>query len=188
MLRLEGKTYQEISQASSISRQRVQQLLSPPCSIRKFIFQKYQYKCQDCGIAVGRSGHIHHDGENGEDYNDIANLMLLCPSCHRKKHRTVVHFCKHCGQSINSQQTYCSDSCMKQHYRLSLACSYCGKNFEGLKSAIKARKTRNNSGMFFCSKTCQGKWLADKHGFAIHPENATYNKTPHRVEEGEVDV
>ena len=89
-LRLDGLTYEQIGLRAGISRQRVQQLLSPPFSIRKFIVEKYQGKCSRCGIYVGKSGHVHHNGDNPETYNDIENLELLCLGCHRKAHNPEI--------------------------------------------------------------------------------------------------
>lgn len=85
--RLEGRAYQEIADEFNISRQRVQQILSPPKAIRDFVIKQAEGKCEACGLLVGRSGHIHHENGGDEDYNDIANLHLLCPSCHRNRHR-----------------------------------------------------------------------------------------------------
>ncbi len=90
-MKLSGATYQEIGDKFSISRQRVQQLISPPPYIRRIVETKAKGKCQGCGVFVGKSGHVHHLGGNGEDYNDIDNLKYLCSSCHMKKHmRTEV--------------------------------------------------------------------------------------------------
>ena len=99
-MRLEGMTYKQIAEASGISRQRVQQLLSPPKAIRDIVVKRADGKCQSCGLLIGKSGHIHHEGEGEtEDYDDIENLRLLCISCHRKKHLwqrsddgTVIHY------------------------------------------------------------------------------------------------
>ena len=85
-LRLDGLPYAEIAKRSSLSRQRVQQLLSPPKPIKDYVLRKYHGCCKECGLRVGRSGHIHHITSNGENYNDIENLELLCISCHRRKH------------------------------------------------------------------------------------------------------
>ena len=86
-MKLEGATYAEIAKIAGISRQRIQQLISPPKAIREYVVNKCGGKCVACGILTGRSGHIHHEGGNGDgDYNDIDNLLLLCPSCHRMRH------------------------------------------------------------------------------------------------------
>lgn len=85
-MRLQGMTYKQIGEVLDISRQRVQQLISPPLYIRKLIFHKAWGKCELCGAPVGWSGHIHHKGNTEEDYNDIVNLQFLCQSCHVKAH------------------------------------------------------------------------------------------------------
>src|SRR3990167_1920923 len=87
-LRLEGLTYTEIGHRLNISRQRVQQLTSPPTYILRKVFEKADGKCEDCGI-VARDLHVHHIQSNGvaiDLYNDLANLQLLCVSCHRRAH------------------------------------------------------------------------------------------------------
>ena len=86
LMRLEGEPYQSIADKAGISRQRIQQILSPPPAIRRSVVAKAKGKCEHCGIKVGSSGHVHHIGNEGENYQDIENLQLLCPSCHRKVH------------------------------------------------------------------------------------------------------
>ena len=85
-LRLEGWTYQMIGDKLGISRQRAQQITSPRPHIRRIIVEKARGECESCGIYVGKSGHVHHKDGNGDDYNDIENLQLLCLACHRVKH------------------------------------------------------------------------------------------------------
>jgi hypothetical protein len=87
-LKFEGYTYQQIAKKAGLSRQRIQQLLSPPQPIRNFVVTKYKGHCADCGSFVGNSGHIHHNNPYGEDrYDDLENLTLLCISCHGKSHK-----------------------------------------------------------------------------------------------------
>ncbi len=88
-LRLEGQTFKAIATAVGLSRQRVQQILSPPVAIRVQVVEAARGACQLCGIFVGGSGHVHHQLAKGvvvDDYNDIKNLRLLCISCHRLEH------------------------------------------------------------------------------------------------------
>jgi hypothetical protein len=100
LMRLEGKTYQEIALKANISRQRVQQLLSPPKQIRDIVIKKSEGLCSSCGIFVGKSGHVHHKGaELEENYQDIENLELLCCSCHRKAHSVPL-------DTISSERTF----------------------------------------------------------------------------------
>ncbi len=86
-LRLQGFTYQAIGTQLGISRQRIQQLLAPPPAIRTIVVNAASGTCAGCGLLVGRSGHVHHKGStNGDSFNDLANLELLCISCHRLTH------------------------------------------------------------------------------------------------------
>ena len=88
IMRLDGHTYQEVADKAGVSRQRVQQILSPPPLVRNLVYERADRRCQSCGVLVGKSGHVHHTGNNDgeEDYNDADNLQLLCLSCHRGAH------------------------------------------------------------------------------------------------------
>jgi transcriptional regulator with XRE-family HTH domain len=90
-LRLDGMTYDEIARKAGVSRQRIQQLLSPPPDIRDFVVKKFNGLCNHCGIKVGTSGQVHHHGTDEEEtYNDIPNLELLCLACHRAEHQKLL--------------------------------------------------------------------------------------------------
>ena len=71
-LRLDGYTYKRIADDTGVSRQRIQQLLSPPKEVRNYVIRKYNGQCADCGIIVGRSGHVHH---NDSDWTHITILI-----------------------------------------------------------------------------------------------------------------
>src|SRR3972149_3861748 len=101
-LRLDGCTYQSIADKAGISRQRVQQLLSPPKAIRDIVCSRADGRCQRCDVQVGKSGHVHHTGNARENYNDLDNLQLLCVSCHKAAHSYplkayVANMCPKCG-------------------------------------------------------------------------------------------
>ena len=86
-LKLEGHTYAAIGEKLGVSRQRIQQMIAPPQAVRLYIIERANQRCQVCSIRVGSRGHVHHTGSTTvEDFNDIDNLVLLCPSCHRKVH------------------------------------------------------------------------------------------------------
>ena len=90
-LKLQGQTYRAIGKLAGISRQRVQQLLAPPRAIREIVVKRVNGLCQRCQLYVGKSGHVHHKGSTTEeDFNDLDNLELLCPSCHRNEHPITV--------------------------------------------------------------------------------------------------
>jgi hypothetical protein len=103
-LRRSGKSYAEIGRVAGMTRQNAQQILSPPAEIRRFIIGKQSGLCLDCGINCVRGGHIHHISvghESFEDYSDILNLVLLCPSCHRRRHGGMRgnRLCPDCGHN-----------------------------------------------------------------------------------------
>jgi hypothetical protein len=84
-LRLRGNTYAEIAHVLGVSRQYVQQTISPPNAVRGAI--RARGACEGCGIPL-RSGHVHHRATDvpADAYNAEANLALLCKSCHRRAH------------------------------------------------------------------------------------------------------
>lgn len=89
-LRLDGLTFGAIAERLGISRQRVQQLLAPPRDVRDSVVIEALGKCSSCQLFVGTAGHVHHIQATTieeENYNDRANLTLLCPSCHRIAHK-----------------------------------------------------------------------------------------------------
>ena len=81
-----GMTYQQIGDYFKVSRQRVQQAISPPFAVKLALIRRSGNKCQDCGIFLGGHGDIHHEGGSDCDYNDIDNLVHLCTSCHVRRH------------------------------------------------------------------------------------------------------
>lgn len=51
---------------------------------RKQAFRKYEHKCSVCGWNEDEDIlEVHHIDENHEN-NDLKNLKILCPICHRK--------------------------------------------------------------------------------------------------------
>lgn len=91
-LRLDGATYADIGAALGVSRQRAQQLLSPPGAIRAVVVARASGLCQRCARRVDDSGHVHHRAAVGlepDAYGDLDNLELLCLPCHRSAHLSV---------------------------------------------------------------------------------------------------
>ena len=155
-MRREGLTYQQIADKFLISRQRVQQCVSPPRSTREIIELKYGDKCNDCGIQLRGSGHLHHEGNTDEDYNDVGNLILLCVSCHLRVHRAA----------------------NKESHLLHLQCPQCHKPFTRWKGESKRKIVRNKNGALYCSRQCSQshrKFEVDSHGRFVkgisHPKN-----------------
>ncbi len=89
LLRLQGLPYSAVGERLGISRQRAQQLVSPPRAIRREVVLRADGRCADCHLIVGKSGHVHHKASVGaveNNFNDLSNLVLLCPSCHFDAH------------------------------------------------------------------------------------------------------
>ena len=88
-LRFQGFTYERIGRALQISRQRAQQLLSPPAEVRFLVLKRADGNCESCGVFVGQAGHVHHRNSTEsicDSYQDTGNLQLLCLGCHRMAH------------------------------------------------------------------------------------------------------
>jgi len=133
ILLLDGASYQQIAKSANVSRQRVQQILAPPIAIRDFVSNKYHNRCNDCGIYVGKSGHIHHENKVLLDnYNDILNLVLLCISCHRKRHggqdSKYNPNCPRCGGPMfkSGLSALNKEGYKKQRF----VCSICGRKMQ----------------------------------------------------------
>lgn len=87
-MRLDGYTYREIGEHLRISQQRVQQILSPPTAVYRYVAERAKHACELCGVKCG-NGQVHHKQSTGitpEQYQDIDNLQHLCWPCHRKAH------------------------------------------------------------------------------------------------------
>jgi hypothetical protein len=85
-LRLAGLTFADIGARMNISRQRVHQLITAPQALRVAVASRADYRCQECGLHLGRSGHVHHKDIHATVYNSSENLVYLCVSCHVKWH------------------------------------------------------------------------------------------------------
>ena len=82
-----GCTYQQIGDMLGFSRQRAQQLVRPPRSLRLAVAQAAGHCCEDCGTPEPcLHGHIHHRDDRAADFNAMTNLAYLCIACHRRRH------------------------------------------------------------------------------------------------------
>ena len=180
-LKLEGRTYQYIANRAGVSRQRIQQILSPPKLVRDIVVSKYNGYCSKCGLFVGKSGHVHHNSDNDEDYDDIENLELLCLSCHRRAHgNNKVKICLNCGSEYYShygRSKYCSRKCWSDYCKVELICGVCGRNFKLSKSEFGGRSRRRKIlNLYFCSKRCHGSYWGRNFGRGschMHPRQTT---------------
>ena len=164
-MRVDGHTYQSIARKAGVSRQYIQEVLSPPRAIRDYVVEKYHGRCNGCGIYVGSSGHIHHMGKEVVDYNNIGNLELLCIACHRGEHTEPPRFqCLYCEKPIKKPR-FCDRECSKKYHMVTFICSWCGNPYSVSASQGRARIRRNSSGLMYCSKKCYGEWFGNNHGF-----------------------
>lgn len=164
-MRLDGMTYQQIGERYHISRQRVEQIISPPFDTIKELNRRAKGRCEDCGIHVGISGHAHHKGSEYDTYEDINQLAYLCISCHhrahngeRAKHRT----CEHCGidytSATSDSKRFCSQICRHAHHTSEVICEECGKVFQRQTSTIRGHH-------IWCSRQCQAKSWGKNYGW-----------------------
>lgn len=85
------------------------------------------------------------------------------------------YFCLQCGRDMGrTYHLFCSSECLHNYTHTLIPCSYCGNptreiNIKWLNWQID--HGRHSPDLFFCSKICQGKWLAENHGFVKYPEN-----------------
>jgi len=102
-------------------------------NMRPLVEARFDGCCADCGAQKGnREGHalhIHHtdgtgisNGGHGDPNNALENLVLLCSSCHTKRHhrerdigRRELRLCPVCERTFSARATTsqrcCSRSC-----------------------------------------------------------------------------
>lgn len=86
-LRTLGLSNSQVAAKLGLSVTRAQQLLKPHVRTRAFAIRRAHYRCECCQLLVGHSGHVHHrDTTKAEGYNELANLQLLCRTCHVRLH------------------------------------------------------------------------------------------------------
>lgn len=80
---LTGMTFTDIAKEMGVSRQWVQEMLTPPPALRKATYARAQGKCQVCGMHLGRNAHYHSEPTGPiEDFSKP--LVMLCCACHRQ--------------------------------------------------------------------------------------------------------
>ena len=151
----QGKSYQKVANDFDISRQRVQQIVSPRrLSIGIGI-------CSKCGQE--RQLHRHHSDYLKEDYK------LLCLSCHKEEHHK--RFCVDCGIHISYGQR--CKVCRYLFYRVNIICFTCEAEFNVQRSYYKYIMSRYPDKKWFCSRHCSGQYLGKNYGFGVSPEHCT---------------
>jgi len=84
------------------------------------------------------------------------------------------YLCIQCGKDIGTEKKlFCNQQCQHNHRYIEIACICCGtlKEYNVKYLVWQIEHSRHSSNLFFCSKFCNGKWLAENHGFITHPKS-----------------
>jgi hypothetical protein len=143
-MKLDGMTYADIAVKAGLSRQRIQQILAPPNKIRNIIIEKFNNRCNRCGIYVGKSGHVHHANmERPECYKGIENLELLCPACHRIAHKgTHKHISKNIDRDVKIA-TFAMGNLNKNLAEIGRVFNLSGGNISVILKGIGLKRVKN---------------------------------------------
>ena len=79
--------------------------------------------------------------------------------------------CPKCGRQKLYRAKYCR-KCRKELLYEFVQCETCRIPIKRRISYTSYMKERRGYKHIWCSKKCQGKWLANNYGFIVHPENA----------------
>lgn len=149
-LRLQGQSYDQIGKLAGVSRQRVEQVLSPPPAIREAVLERAGRACEGCGLTLPKGLQIHHRAAEGlapDTYEQPENLVALCVSCHMKAHG---YGTDHMVPPPRPRVSTTADNPMPQfgecpiHHR-PLMCPACvGARGRGRTSEKKAKTSREN--------------------------------------------
>lgn len=109
-------------------------------------------------------------GVTRERIRQVLNEMEL-PTRHFSEKKMVG--CLQCDNPIREGKEFCNRKCQNDYNTISISCSQCGKLMK--RKACRTLLTESRiklgyKGNFFCSKRCQGLWLAEKHGYGIGGE------------------
>jgi len=94
-----------------------------------------------------------------------------------KKYKVEME-CNHCHKKFQGDRhsLFCSLKCVSDYHRVDLVCEICGVVFKRRYGEIRSRycEGRDTTDHIFCSKKCQGKWLATTYGFGVYPEHCVW--------------
>jgi len=113
-----------------------------------------------------------HFGVTRERIRQVLNELEL-PTKHYAE-KTMMG-CLKCGTPFPEKEgkEFCSRECQSVYNTILITCSQCGKLMK--RKACQTLLTESRiklgyKGNFFCSKRCQGFWLAEKHGYGVGGE------------------
>ncbi len=179
-LKAQGKSYADIAAVSGLTRQGVQWRFSPRIATMRLIADRARGLCEKCG-QFDQFGHYHHKVYDFDILNEVENILYLCTPCHLKKngHEHSGHLCLNCGKElsyIRRRRKFCGKGCQIAYNSTTHECSNCHKIFI-MDCKQKIRIRRSKSGLIFCSKSCQGKYMSERYGFGVHPEHTLHGKS-----------
>lgn len=92
--------------------------------------------------------------------------------------------CSRCGKPKTPTSSYCRD-CFYDLHRVTLICAnpLCGTLFEKYQSYVLRGIRKHDQELFFCSKHCQGMWLAINYGWGapLTPEEKVRRKEEQKI-------
>jgi hypothetical protein len=109
-------------------------------------------------------------GVTRERIRQVLNELEL-PTKHYSEKKMVS--CLQCGSPIKEGKEFCNLKCQNAYNTILITCSQCGKLMERKACQTLLTESRMKlgyKGNFFCSKRCQGFWLAEKHGYGVDGE------------------
>lgn len=161
-LKVAGYTYAEIGAIMGVSRQRVEQIISPTKEVLLKVRRRTNGLCALCGNELTT---IHHKSsvQTAADFDSPENMVLLCKSCHKIADVVRIRYCKTCGKEIEVGN-YCSDCRPKWKTNIVIIpCTQCGKLFVIRKSRFDTQKRRYKN--IYCSQGCVGIAMAKAYGW-----------------------
>lgn len=108
---------------------------------------------------------------------EAARQLLVKENLPTKAYRQK-YLCLNCGTEMPKKALFCSAECHHEYTHIKVTCTWCGELFEyNAKLLIWKIRRGHKMERLFCSKQCQGKWMATNYGFGMFPEHRLYHKT-----------
>ena len=181
-MKADKNTYADIARVLGVSRQSAQQMFVPLKPQMGEVADRAKGLCEACG-NFDQFGHFHHKAYVFEILNDPDNILYLCISCHLKLNgRMAGVYCRNCGKEFTynrRKRQFCDKLCQKAYNSTPHECSGCHKIFT-MDSTQKIRIRRSQTGLIFCSKQCQGYYIAKYHGFGVYPDHRQRARGGHK--------
>lgn len=129
--------------------------MSKTGAIKEYRIQHPNASLQDIGSYVGCSR------ENARQALSRCGLPTTTPNYGYSRDKLCI-----CGKQISYSSTYCRQCWIKSKYT-ELTCEVCGKLILRRLSLHRWRIAYRTYKHIWCSRKCQGKWLANNYGFGV---------------------